>query len=486
MSIKESQGTSRLRERVAPVRTIASSALLWALFAAAPLSAQTGGTTPPPMDHSKMTSMMAPDPLGVPMMRAGSGTTWVPDAVQLPTYMFMKGKWDLMLHGFAFAQYNVQGGDRGDKQFGALNWGMFMASRGVKGGRFQLRTMFSIDAATIGPRGYPLLAQAGETYNGVLVRDRQHPHDFFMEVGATYEKPITDKVGLSLYAAPSGEPALGPVAFMHRPSSMDLPLAPLGHHWQDATHVAFGVLSAGIFTNKIKLEASTFNGREPNQHRWDFDRLALDSYSARLTVNPTRNWSLTAGYGYLDSPESLHPEESVNRIVASAIYGKEIGSDGQLSATLVFGQNKHKEGDEEHTFESHLTASFRDVAPLEPSDISNSILLEAELMKDRRNTFFGRYEAVQKTADELEITGPNRIHPVDPQFTVHALSLGYVREVATLKSASFGIGAMGTANLLPENLKYWYGTNKPLGGVVFARVRPVFKRAAAPAMNHVH
>ena len=152
------------------------------------------------------------------------------------------------MHGFVFGECDHQSGPRGDDQWGVINWGMLMATHSLGGGQIQLRTMLSLDPATITSRGYPLLAQTGETYKGEPLRDRQHPHDFFKELGVLYERPITSSVGFALYAAPSGEPALGPVAFMHRPSAMDDPIARLGHHWQDATHISFGVLTAGVFT----------------------------------------------------------------------------------------------------------------------------------------------------------------------------------------------------------------------------------------------
>ena len=239
------------------------------------------------------------------MDRMGSGTTWIPDAVSLPARHMMAGRWNVMLHGFAFAQYDKQGGPRGDDQLGSLNWAMLMVSRDVAGGRFQARTMLSLDAATVTPRGYPLLLQTGESYQGQPLHDRQHPHDFFMELGVLYERPLTSSLGISLYAAPSGEPALGPVAFMHRPSAMDNLVAPLSHHWQDATHICFGVLTAGLFGHRWKLEGSVFNGREPDAKRWNFDRLRLDSYSGRFTVNPSDHLSIAVGYGYLKSPEEL-------------------------------------------------------------------------------------------------------------------------------------------------------------------------------------
>jgi len=128
--------------------------------------------------------------LGIPMDRMGSGTTWLPDAVSLPSKHSMLGRWSLMLHGFVFAEYDHQSGPRGDDQWGVINWGMLMASREVAGGQLQLRTMLSLDPATVTSRGYPLLGQTGETYKGRPLHDRQHPHDFFKELGLLYERPI--------------------------------------------------------------------------------------------------------------------------------------------------------------------------------------------------------------------------------------------------------------------------------------------------------
>ena len=451
-----------------------------------PASAQASGGTPPAMDHSTMSQKATvSDPLGVPMDRAGSGTAWIPDAVQLPTHSFMARGWHLMLHGFAFAQYDYQSSDRGDKQFGSLNWGMFMASRTVKGGRLQLRSMLSLDAATVGPRGYPLLAQSGELYNGQPVVDRQHPHDFLMELAVEYERPITKALGVTLYAAPSGEPALGPVAFMHRPSSMDMPTAPLGHHWQDATHVAFGVMTAGIFTRELKLEVSAFNGREPDQYRWDIDKINIDSYSARISVNPNRNLALTAGYGYLKSPEALHPNESLNRFVASAMYGREFGTQGQWATTFVYGRNNHP--DEQVANSVFTGATARDVVTGYEVPRSHSFLLESEIVANNKNTYFGRAEFVRKTGDDLMLViGPATPPPGEAYVGVRALSLGYVREIASLRGATLGIGGMGTYNALPTGVYRWYGTSRPWGGIAFLRVRPKFNRggAAMAGMDH--
>jgi hypothetical protein len=252
-----------------------------------------------------------------------------------------------------------------------------------------------------------------------------------------------------LYAAPSGEPALGPVAFMHRPSAMDVPVAPIGHHWQDATHIAFGVLTAGVFGHAWKLEGSAFNGREPDQYRWNIDPITLDSWSGRLTVNPSEHWSFAAGYGFLKSPESLLPTESIHRITASALHGVKLGADGQWATSFVWGANAHA-----------------------GSSLTHAVLLESEAVLDRSNTIFGRAEWVQKSAEELVLDTPLYGFASDRIFPVSATSLGFVRELTQWNGATLGLGAMGTVNMVPSALESAYGSRTPLGALVFVRLRP--------------
>lgn len=405
---------------------------------------------------------MSPGVLGISMDRMGSGTTWIPDAVTLPSRHFMRGKWELMLHGFAFGQYNTQSGPRGDDQLGSVNWAMLMASRDLAGGKFQIRFMPSLDRATVGRCGYPVLLQSGETCNGEALVDRQHPHEFFMELGALYERELTSNLALSLYAAPAGEPALGPVAFMHRPSAMDDPVAPLSHHWQDATHISFGVLTGGLFTRHVKIEGSLFNGREPDESRFNFDPIKLDSWSGRLTVNPSANWSFTGGYGFLKSPESLHPEESMRRATASVLHGVRVGADGQWASSFIAGANKHGAGNE--------------------SGWSRAFLLESELITSRTNTFFGRVESVRKNGEELQIPGLGE----DDGVNVSHISLGYIREIVRGRGMTFGIGGRGTVNFVPRILEEPYGSRNPTGAVVFLRVRPFHARKAGAMEGMKH
>jgi hypothetical protein len=239
---------------------------------------------------------------------------------------------------------------------------------------------------------------------------------------------------------------------------MDNPAAPLSHHWQDATHVSFGVVTAGIFTHKWQLEGSVFNGREPNEKRWDFDPIRLDSYSGRVTVNPSQHWSFAGGYGYLKSPEAINPQESMHRITASVQHGTSLGSWGQAATTLIWAANKHGG------------------APA----LSNSYLLESEAILDRANTIFGRAELVQKSAEELVVVDPVTTRegvllpglPAEDHFNVGAAQLGYIRELGRLRWGTIGLGAATTVNFVPGPLEPYYGSKTPVGTFIFLRLRP--------------
>jgi hypothetical protein len=398
-----------------------------------------------PMQPSAMTTA-----LGLPMSRMGSGTSWLPDASPMHAAHYEAGRWGLMLHGQAFGMYDRQFSDRGDDQVSSPNWVMLMATRPLAGGFLQLRGMFSAEPFTVGARGYPLLLQSGEAYQGQPLHDRQHPHDLFMELAALYERPVARNLALSLYAAPVGEPALGPVAFPHRPSAAGDPLAPLAHHWQDATHISFGVLTAGVFTRAVKLEGSLFNGREPDEHRYNFDYAgrSLDSWAGRLTVNPGTNWSLSASYGFLKSPEELRPDVSQHRFTAAVLHSRLVGKDGNWSSALVYGANKHEGG-----------------------DWGGSVTAETNLAFDQRNEIFARVNFVRKSGEDL-------VAGTDPEeeFNLGGLVLGYVRELVDLGGVNLGAGVQGALNVIPAGLEPAYGTRTPAGFAVYLRLRPASMR----------
>jgi len=226
------------------------------------------------------------------MSREASGTSWQPESTPMFGYHFAKGSWTLMVHGTGDAVYDHQGGDRGETEFYAPTMGMIMANRPAGRGTFGLRGMLSLDPATVGKTGYSLLLQTGETADGQTpLIDRQHPHDFWMELAATYSVPFRDYGSVSAYLGFPGEPALGPPTFMHRFSGLSLPEAPITHHWLDSTHITFGVATLGVAWRGVRLEGSSFTGREPDEHRWNFDKPTFDSWSGRLSVNPSADLS---------------------------------------------------------------------------------------------------------------------------------------------------------------------------------------------------
>jgi hypothetical protein len=390
-----------------------------------------------PVDHS-MHGMIA-GPLGISHARMGSGTTWVPDVTPMRAIHTMWRDWSVMLHGVAFLQYDRQYSRRGSDQLGLIDWEMVMAMRRVGPGLIHLHAMTSLEPLTIGAEGYPLLLQTGEMFEGRPLVDRQHPHDLVMELAAMYEQPVSHALAASLYAGVAGEPAIGPVAFMHRPSAQSDPLAPLGHHWQDATHITYGVVTAGVFSRQWKLEGSWFNGREPDENRWDFDLRPLDSWAGRLTLNPTERMSVSGWYGFLKSAEERRPDESTRRYGASLLFAHP-GLGGGWSSMLLWGANDHGERPE-HSFVAE-------------SDI-----------QIRGHSVFGRYEFVRKSGEDLLVASPE-------DFAIHSLVAGYARDFVSARSVSIGAGFRASVNFIPERLAESYGTRRPAGFAVYLRARP--------------
>lgn len=384
-------------------------------------------------------------PLGISRARMGSGTSWLPDSSPMYGLMMPLGDGGVMFHGNVFAGYDWFGSDRGSDRFISVNSVMGMAWHPVGPGELMARVMLSAEPATVGKRGYPLILQTGETADGEPLHDRQHPHELFMELGLMYTVAVSRDFGMQVYMAPAGEPALGPTAFPHRISAISDPLAPLGHHWQDSTHIAFGVLTAGIFTRHIKLEGSWFNGREPDENRWDLDLRGPDSYSGRLSWSPDASWSLQGSYGYLSSPEPIDTTISVHRVTASATYNRRMGQEANWATTFVFGENIESPGLPTHSF-----------------------LLESNWNIDGHHVVYGRGEYVRKTGHDLVLQLPLE----ERSFDVGMLALGYVYYFGPFASMAPGLGVRGTLGIVEGGLEPAYGTRLPLGGMVFLQLRP--------------
>jgi hypothetical protein len=393
-------------------------------------------------------------PLGLGMSRIGSGTAWQPDTTPMLGVHFQPGAgWDLMLHWNLAVGFDAQTTPRGGHQWTSMNWIMGMAQHDLLGGLVTGRLMLSAEPFTTGGKsGYPLLLQTGEEVDGQVLHDRQHPHDLFMEVAALYQHPLTRWLAAELYAAASGEPALGPVAFPHRASALPNPFATLGHHWQDSTHVSFGVLTAGLYTRQWKLEGSWFNGREPDENRYGFDFGSLDSWSARLSWNPLDSVSAQVSYGHLASPEEHSPGVSVDRFTASVLHSWRPGPGASWSTTLVFGQN---------WFSGHAPTT-------------RALLLESALELGP-DTVFGRIEWVQRSGEDLALDHESSAPPgIGTQvFDSGVLELGYLRRIATFGPVNLGLGAVGSLYLLDGGLRPYYGGQAtPVAGMLFLRLWP--------------
>jgi hypothetical protein len=357
--------------------------------------------------HEHMSMPMQTDAAREFLMAEASGTGHDPAAAPMAMKMTQIEGWSVMAHGTAFLSQVVQTG-RGADQFFSTNWIMASAERPLAGGHLMLRSMLSLEPLTVPKRGYPELFQVGE---GLV--DRQHPHDLFMELGAQFAVDVGHQTVGYIYAAPVGDPALGPVAFPHRASAAELPQAPLSHHLQDSTHIAASVLTIGAQQKQFGAAISGFHGQEPdNSNRWDIDRGRADSWSVRGTWDPTANWSAQFSTGHLHQPERDEPGD-LQRTTASIAH-----STGEWSSTVAWGWN-HKSDHDQH-----------------------SLLAETNRRFNVSNYLTGRFEIVRG---------------------VRALTGGYTKDIFRSRDLLGGVGGNVTV--------YRAAGERPLSFYVFARLR---------------
>ena len=371
---------------------------------------------------------------GLPMQQEGSGTSWLPDSSSMHGHHFRLGLWDLMLHWNVFLRYTNHDvgsdGTRGDEKFDAPNWFMIMGKRQINdNSALMLRSMFSLDLLTEGGKGYPLLFQSGETWHGERLVDRQHPHDLFGELSVSYGLATGKDSGLFFYAGLPGEPALGPPVYLHRTSSQHNPDAPLGHHWQDASHITFGVLTVGYFYNQFKMDASIFNGREPDEKRYNIDKPRFDSATVRFSMNPSKDIGLQISHAYIEEPEILEPDISIHRTTASVIWNYPISYDKTLSSAFVWGVNNPNHG-----------------------KTQNAFLAEADYQFGK-NALFTRMEFLRKSGEELGLKEEME-HDV---FSISAFTLGIARTVFSSHTMSVSIGGLCTVYPVESNIRRIYG-----------------------------
>jgi hypothetical protein len=377
--------------------------------------------------------------------RNASGTAWQPAGTPHPAWHLGTGPWTLMLHGLVFAGYDWQIGPRGDEAALLAGWLMAMARRDGATSSLVLRTMLSPEPWTVRDGGYPLLLQTGETYRGQPLHDRQHPHDLLMELAVLYTQEVVPAVAVQGYAALAGEPALGPVAYPHRLSAMADPLAPLGHHWLDSTHVSFGVLTLGITSRLVKIEGSWFNGREPDERRWDVDLRRPDSWSARLWLAPAEGVVAQISYAHMPSPHSSgHHHGGMDRATASLTHHLALSGGGHAATLLAWGLNR-------------------------AGTSQNAVLAESTLALDGANVVFARGEYVRKSGHELVLPAPLD----DGAYDILGVAAGYLRNFGPVAGLLPGIGLRLSGAYVPSSLGPAYGGRRfPLGAMLYVRLLP--------------
>lgn len=411
-------------------------------------------STAPDEQHCGMPGMHTVQPgtkelIATILHHTDSGTSVEPASTPVPMLMTAAGKWRVMFHGEAFVNELQQTGPRGADKLFSTSWFMPMAQRELGPGQLTLRTMLSLEPATVTERRYPELFQQGETAFGRPIVDGQHPHDFVMELAAFYDLKLGEHALLSFYGGPVGDPAMGPTAYPHRASAAENPMAALGHHLEDSTHIADDVITGGLTYRMVRFEVSGFHGREPDEDRWDIDAGKIDSWSTRVTVSPARSWSMQYSIAHLASPEAIHPSEDVRRMTASIMYNRPFAR-GNWATTLLWGRNSDVNGDE----------------------VFNGYLAESTVHFLDRNNAWGRVENVDRTSDLLLGGAPEP--PNTPErflARVQAYTAGYDREFSWLPRFSTALGGQITFYAKPEFLTPIYGAH-PVGVALLLRLRP--------------
>jgi nitrogen fixation protein FixH len=386
------------------------------------------------------------------MSKEGSGTTWLPLSSPMNMkHLGMAGRYEQSAMGFITYNFTDAGGDRGEQRFYSNSMLMLMGVNARERETSGYSVMLSLDPLFNGRYGYPNLFQTGETAYGAPLTDFQHPHDLFVEVAGTYSRELSPGMRGFVYVAPVGEPALGGPTFMHRPSGVEIPEAPIGHHWFDATHISWGVITLGANTDRWQLEGSVFNGHEPDENRYSPDNISLNSVSGRFTHAPSNDFVWNLAYGFLDEPESLEPGVHQHRVTASALWNKALAGGANLAVGAAFGRN-YKEG-----------------------EFGDALLLEATYSRGD-DTFFARWEGVDKD----ELTGV----PAGT-YRVNKFLLGGVREVSHFDGLDLGVGGYVGFYSFPSSLEPFYGKS-PLTVGAFVRLRPSRMQSPSQSMHSGH
>ncbi len=373
--------------------------------------------------------------------------------------------WQLHYDGALFGTLNHQGGRRGGTEFDSQNWVMVMGDRPLGRSTFGFSTMFSAEPLTVRGAGYRENFQEGEAYHGLQITDRQHPHDLFMQLAAALRTPLGSDWAFTVAGSAVGDAALGPVAFMHRPSSAENPTAPLSHHIFDSTHIARSVVLTRLERGPITIEGSVFHGREPDENRYNLDFGQPDSWSVRAWARLGSSWTLQASHGFLRQPEQLEPGDQ-RRTNASAEWLRQRG--GDYSALMIAVGRTQR-----------------------PYSVVDAVLAEGT-HRFGQNTVFGRFERTEVETEILLFPSIlHKPHPGELVDPVRECTIGGIHDFATFGGLSLGAGGDVVLYGVPPLLQVTHGEH-PTSFHIFVRVGPAgghmwnMTMASASSLTHHH
>ncbi len=404
-------------------------------------------------DHMSLKDMRNSYSLELPMNRNGSGTGWNPDKAPMYSYNIYTHKWLFMVHGDMFMRYNnqdaIKAGPLHTEQYDVTNMFVITGQRqsGLDG-LLHFNAAFSSDILFANTDALAQFYQDGDNWNNKRTGNRQLPNNIFSELAVSYAWTYADKGDIFIYGGYPAEPALGPVSYLKRPSASFIATSPLTHRWTDGTEISYGVGTLGMRQGKFKIEGSSFTGRTPDKNNYDFNLPLFNSFSGRLSFNPSSRLALQISRGYIKSPDVYKPDRNITRTTASATYVRPIAPRQYFSYSLIWGINEPTNG-----------------LP------SNAALLEATL-KIKRRTGYSRLEWAQKTAYDLNL------NPIGfnskQQYNVSALTVGAALDLIYIKYFTIAGGAQVTGHLADNALNGTYG-QYPLSGQLYLHIYPILQ-----------
>lgn len=352
---------------------------------------------------------------------------------------------NISLHYNSFFLQTVEEGPRGRNAFSVPN--MFMLDAGRSFGRHYVNVDFmgTFEKWTFPKNGTPELLQVGEeNARHEPYIDAQHPHSSPI-MGLT----LSDTISLGdsgdefkVFFAPRGESTAGPIAFMHRPTGMMNPDAPLGHHvGQDAGHITSTVIGTSAKISSTTVELSTFHGLEPEPDKVDLPLGNPNSYASRLTYQFNPNLFAMGSAAYIKSPESHDPDlDHIWHYSASVYANAGLKNGWKAHGTLIWG----------------LVNGYEHAAAL------NSFNFESWLSKNSMN-IWSRVEVLQRTPAQLDIPVSDK---ANQGSWVTAVTIGYTHEIAKWDGVQLGLGGALIKDILPPSFQDSYGGD-PISGKIF-------------------